>query len=191
METKIFYKKYRRYSKTDYNKRLSLLKSGKSRLVVRISSKNILAQIVDYVPSGDKVICAVSTKNLEKEFKWKGPKCNISVGYLVGLLLASKAKTEELILDIGKRKSIAQTKVYGVVKGVIDGGVNVHVSEEVLPSEDRITGKHIADYAAMLKKSDKEKYDKIYSSYIKNGLNPEDFTKYFSEIKAKIMGAAK
>ena len=184
-----FYKKYRRSEKTNYNSRLSLLKSGKPRLIVRISSRNITAQIVEYVPDGDKILCGVSTKTIEKEYGWKGPRSNIPVAYLLGLLLAKKTDIKEAILDIGKRRSIHHSKLYAVVKGVIDGGIIVPASETAFPSEERIKGEHVRVYAEMLKAENKEEYDKIFSGYLTNGLNPENLPNILTDIKSKITGA--
>ncbi len=184
-----FYKKYRRSEKTDYNSRLSLLKSGKPRLIVRISSRNITAQIVEYVPSGDKILCGVSTKSIEKEYGWKGPRSNIPVAYLLGLLLAKKTDIKEAILDIGKRRSIHHSKLYAVVKGAIEGGLDVPASDAVFPSVERINGEHVKAYAETLKSENKEKYDKMFSGYLANGLKPEDLPANLADIKSKIIGA--
>ena len=189
MSKQRFFKKYRRSGKTDYNMRLSLLKSGKPRLIVRLSSRNITAQIVEYVPEGDKVLCGVSTLTLAKEYGWKGPRSNIPVGYLLGLLMAKKTDVKEAILDIGKRRSIHHSKLYAVVKGLIDGGVNIPASDAVFPSEDRLNGEHVKAYAEMLKSENKEKYDKLFSGYLANGLKPEDLPSVLADIKSKIIGA--
>lgn len=188
MSKQRFYKKYRRSEKTDYKKRLSLLKSERPRLVVRISSKNIIAQIVDYFPEGDKILCAVSTQTLVKEFGWKGPCSNIPVAYLLGLLLAKKTNVKEAILDIGKRRSVHHSRVYSLVKGMIEGGVNVPASDKAFPSEERINGEHIQKYASLLKSENIEKYNKLFSRYLEKGLNPEKITESLSEIKSKIIG---
>ena len=51
----------RREGKTDYRKRLCLLRSGKTRLVVRKSLKNTQIQFVQYKEDGDKIILAASS----------------------------------------------------------------------------------------------------------------------------------
>lgn len=188
MSKQRFYKNYRRSEKTDYRKRLSLLKSGKPRLTVRISSRNIIAQIVEYVPEGDKVLCGVSTRTLAKEYGWKGPRSNIPIAYLLGLLLAKKTDIKEAILDIGKRRSIHHSKLYSVVKGMNDGGVIIPASEEVFPSEERLNGEHIKKYAETLASDNKEKYDKTFSGYLSSGLKPEEVPSILSDIKSKITG---
>ena len=56
----------KKQGKTNYKKRLALLKSGKLRLVVRKSNKHMLAQIVKYGDKGDEVLKSVTSKDLLK-----------------------------------------------------------------------------------------------------------------------------
>jgi large subunit ribosomal protein L18 len=187
-KTKIF-KRYRRKEVTDYGKRLNLLKSGVPRLVVRVSSKNILAQLVAYSPDGDKILFAVSTKSVEK-LGWKGSRNNLPAAYLLGKLLAKKTagKIKEAILDIGKARSVAHSRVYSVVKGAIDGGIKIPIGDSAVPSNDRISGMHIKAYAEKLAKESAEKYKKVFSAYLSKGLKPETLPNHFNEIKAKVEG---
>lgn len=174
---------------TNYKKRLKLLLSGKRRLVIRKSLNNILAQVVEYTPTGDKVVLSSHSSELNK-FGWKASKGSIPGAYLTGLLLGKKAKEKGLndfILDIGFNKSAKGGRVYAALKGVFDCGINVPHSEEILPSEDRIRGEHIKKYAALVKK-DSEAYKKRFSLYIKNNVNPEDIGRLFDETKKKILG---
>jgi len=57
-------------------------------------------------------------------------------------------------LDLGLQKSVKGSSIYAVVKGVIDAGMKINVSKEVLPSEERISGKHIMDYSKKLKEAE-------------------------------------
>jgi large subunit ribosomal protein L18 len=190
MSNKIFIKNYKRKEKTDYGKRLALLKSGSTRLVVRLSSRNIVVQLVEYQPKGDKVVFAASTKNIEK-LGWLGSRTSIPAAYLLGYLLSKKAssKIKTAIFDIGKRRSILHSRAYAVLKGVIDGGIDIPAEESIFPSQDRIEGKHIKAYAEKLAKEDKPKYEKLFSLYIKNKLKPEELPEHFQKIKSKIEGA--
>jgi large subunit ribosomal protein L18 len=36
------------------------------------------------------------------------------------------------------------SRIYAALKGVLDSGIKVPYSEEILPSEDRIKGRHIS-----------------------------------------------
>jgi large subunit ribosomal protein L18 len=67
----------RREQKTNYKKRLALLKSRKNRLVVRIFNKNIIAQLIEYSPDGDKVLASAYSQDLEKQ-GWKQSHSNTS-----------------------------------------------------------------------------------------------------------------
>jgi large subunit ribosomal protein L18 len=178
----------KREGKTNYKKRLKLLLSSKARLVVRPSLRMISCQIVEYYPEGDKVIVSASSKELDK-FGWKYSKGNISSAYLTGLILGKKAKAKkvkEAILDAGLFTLTKGSKIYACLKGVADSGVNVPYSAEVVPSEDRIKGKHVADYASKLK-ADKGKYEKQFSENIKNNADPLKIVETFEKIKKNII----
>ena len=140
--------KRKKLGKTNYRKRLKLLLAHKPRLVVRKSLKNILAQIVEYNEKGDKVILSAHSSELKK-YGYNGNKGNIPSAYLVGLLIGNKAKKKdikELILDIGLQNSVKGSRIYSVLKGCIDTGLNIPHSKDILPMEDRIKGKHIKNF---------------------------------------------
>ncbi len=140
--------KRKRLGKTNYRKRLKLLLAHKPRLVVRKSLKNILAQIIEYNEKGDRVILSAHSSELKK-YGYDGNKGNIPSAYLVGLLIGNKAKKKnikELILDIGLQNSVKGSRIYSVLKGCIDTGLNIPHSKDILPIEDRIKGKHIKNF---------------------------------------------
>lgn len=136
----------KRQGKTDYRSRLKQVISGRTRLVVRLSSKNVYAQLIEFNQDGDKVLASVATNELKKKYGWKGARRNASAAYLTGLLVGMKAKTKnikEAILDIGMRSPIKGSNIYAVLKGAVDSGLKVPHSAEVLPKEERIKGTHI------------------------------------------------
>ena len=178
----------KREGKTNYKKRLALLKSEQKRIVIRQTSTRIIIQAVEYSPTGDKIIAAVDSSRL-KEYGWKGSFKNISAAYLTGLVLgklALKSKITNAILDSGMNKTTKGSRIFAALKGVIDSGVIVPVNEDILPSEERINGKHIKAHAESLKGKEEE-YKKRFSQYIKNGLNPEDIDKNCAETKNTIL----
>ncbi|MEM5834400.1 MAG: 50S ribosomal protein L18 [Candidatus Aenigmatarchaeota archaeon] len=160
--------KRRREGKTDYKRRLKLLLSKKPRLVVRKSLKYIRAHIVEFDKRGDRTIVFAFSKELRK-LGWNYACDNLPASYLTGLLLGKRALEKgikEAILDLGLSPSTKGSRIYACVKGALDAGLKVRVSEEVLPSEERIKGMHISNYL--------EKFKNI----------PEDFEK----MKKKILG---
>src|SRR3989344_4783290 len=101
-------KKRRGESRTDYAKRLKLLKSGKPRIVFRKSNRFLTGQYVISSEAQDKVFITVSSKELLKN-GWDETKINslktLPASYLTGMLLAKKIKEKKLdkkvIIDFG------------------------------------------------------------------------------------------
>ncbi|MBI3413551.1 MAG: 50S ribosomal protein L18 [Candidatus Aenigmarchaeota archaeon] len=178
----------RRENRTDYNKRLGLLRSGKTRLVVRKTLRHYSAQLIDYTQQGDRVIAAANSLELKK-FGWLLPTGNLPSAYLTGFLcgLKAKGKVREAVLDIGLHDSTKGGAIYAAMKGAVDAGITIPHSSEILPAADRITGKHIADYAEMLKKSDQAEFKKRFASYLKNNAKPEQIAKTFEETKKALL----
>ena len=174
----------RRESKTSYKRRLALVKSGLLKLCVRKSNRYITAQLIEFKPVGDKVLEQASSKNLEK-FGWL-PSNNLPSAYLTGALLASKAKKagfEKAILDIGFNTPVHGSRVFAVLKGAIENGLQVQHDSKALPNNERVNGKHIEDYAKAL---DEEQLKKKFSKYLEKGINVRELSKLFNEVKEKI-----
>lgn len=136
-------KRRRREGKTNYHKRLILLKSETPRLVVRKTNKYIIMQVIESNKAQDKVLHTVSTKDL-LNLGWpeekKGSLKSLTASYLGGLLIGKKAliNNKEVILDSGLIPSTKGSRVYAVVKGVIDSGLNIPHDDKVLPDEEKI-----------------------------------------------------
>jgi len=139
--------KRRRKKKTDYKKRLGLVKPGKTRLVIRRSLNNISVQFIDYKPDGDVTITSAFSTELKK-FGWNGLEGNIPAAYLTGYLAGKRAKNKkivEAILDSGLQTSTKGSRIYSALKGILDSGIKIPHSEKILPSEERLKGKHISE----------------------------------------------
>jgi large subunit ribosomal protein L18 len=157
-------KRRRRENKTDYLKRLKLLKSGKPRIVFRKSNKYIYSQYVESKEAQDFVKLSVCSKEL-LNYGWpkelSGSLKSITASYLTGLLIGKKIIKEKLetpILDVGMMRVIRKNKIFAFLKGLIDSGIEMPFNEEYFPEEERIQGKELK----------------------------EDFSKKFNEIKLKI-----
>jgi len=156
----------RREGKTDYKRRLKLLRSGKPRLVVRKGLKYIRCQIVQFDPKGDKTIASAISQTLQK-LGWTFACDNLPAAYLTGFMIGkfSKAKgVHEAVLDTGLHPSTKGSRLYAAAKGAIDAGLELPVDEEMFPDEKRIRGEHIAARDAKYK----------------------DIPKKFEEVKAKV-----
>ncbi|MFC1710660.1 50S ribosomal protein L18 [Nanoarchaeota archaeon] len=157
-------KRRRRENKTDYAKRIKLLKSGSPRIVFRRTNRYLIAQYVTSKEAQDKVEININSKDLLK-YGWPkefgGSLKSIPSAYLLGFLIGKQIIEKKLatpIIDFGMLRTLHKTKVYSFLKGLIDMGVHVNCEEKYFPEEDRIQGKHLK----------------------------KDFSKTFNEIKSKI-----
>jgi large subunit ribosomal protein L18 len=142
----------RREVRTDYHQRLRLLKSGKPRLVARVSNKHVRAQLVTPGPQGDETHAAATSADLA-EYGWEAPTGNLPSAYLTGYLAglrALAAGVEEAVLDIGLNTATPGNKVFAVQEGAIDAGVEIPHNDSVLADWSRNRGEHIAEYAESL-----------------------------------------
>lgn len=184
---KVLYRR-KRGNHTDYAKRLKLLISGKPRVVVRFTNQRIIAQLAHFTVGGDKVDLTVDSSLLRK-LGWSYSYKNIPAAYLTGLLFGKKVlekKQSEAILDTGFKTPLKQGKVFAFLKGVLDAGVEIPHKEEIFPSEERLSGKHIQDYAQSCKNK-AGLYETRFAQYLKDKSLPEDITKQFIKVKQNII----
>ncbi len=179
--------KRKRKGKTDYKSRLKYLKSDKTRLVIRPTTSNLTIQAINFVESGDKILCTMKATDLKK-IGWNYHAGNMPSAYLAGLYFGSKNKdkVKEAIIDLGRRSITKGDRLAATIKGLVDSGINIPHSDKIFPSEDRINGTSIAGYAKSLS-SEKEKYEKQFSKYLKNKQTPENIAGDFEKIKKKIL----
>ena len=60
----------RREGKTDYRKRLKLLRSRKVRMVIRKSIKNTQIQFIEYKESGDNILVSAKSNELVSKYQY-------------------------------------------------------------------------------------------------------------------------
>lgn len=160
--------KRRREGKTDYYARKRLViqdkdkyNSPKYRLVARITSTRVIAQVIYSTITGDKVFCQAESGELRR-FGLTAGLSNYASAYATGLLLARRLLKKvgldtqyegntdaavdydagsdvrdrrpfKLILDVGLRATTTGSKVFAVMKGAADGGAYVPHSDKRFP----------------------------------------------------------
>jgi large subunit ribosomal protein L18 len=159
-------KRRRREGRTDYGKRIKLLRSEMPRIVFRKTNRYIIAEYITSKEAQDKIEIGITSRNL-KNFGWpkefEGSLKSITAAYLTGFLLGkeiAKKKLKTPILDLGMTRIIAKNKAFAFLKGIIDAGIKIECPKESFPEDDRISGKNLKS----------------------------DFSKTFKEIKSKIEG---
>lgn len=176
--------------RTQYRKRLELLKGRMPRLVVRKALKNLTAQVVQYHPDGDRVLLTVHSRELAK-YGWKLNRDSVMVSYLVGLLLGKKAvdkNVKQAVLDIAPYNPTKGSRLYAVLQGALAAGMQIPHSKEVLPGEDRVRGTHVEQYAKQL---DQSRCAKQFSHYFKQNIKPTEVSKHVDAVKQTILKGIK
>ncbi len=136
--------------KTDYKSRLNLLKSEKPRLVVRKTNRYITAQLVISDIAQDKIVAGLNSKALLSKgwpSELSGSLKSLGAAYLTGFLLgklAIKSGIKEAILDMGMYRNIKNSRIYAVVKGAVDSGMEIPHNEDILPQMENIKNDKIA-----------------------------------------------
>ncbi|MDV3277622.1 MAG: 50S ribosomal protein L18 [Nitrososphaerales archaeon] len=180
----------RREGVTDFRARKKAIISRSTLLVVRVSDKNVSAQFVKPKVEGDTVLSSAHSRQLRK-LGWQGSLKSTPACYLLGMLAGKKALqsgVKEAVLYNGMVPFIKGSRVAAFVKGVLDSGISIPFGEGVAPSEERLTGKTIADYASKLAKEDKKLYQSRFSALLKRGFRPEEYPSQFEKAKAAIRG---
>lgn len=176
----------RREQKTDYQARRIMATSENPRFVVRTSNKGIVVQVIKSEIIGDMVLTESASNELISKYGWQASGKSIPAGYLLGFIAGHKAVKEGIetaYLDLGLKRPTKGSKIFAVVKGAIDAGLNVPCDSDIIPSPERINGGDIANYAKVI---DAEGYEKNFSMYLRKGLRPEQLPEHFEETKKKI-----
>jgi len=187
----------------------------KYRLIVRISNKDIICQVAYARIEGDKIIAAAYSHELPN-YGVKVGLTNYAAAYCTGLLIARRLLTtlnlheicagnpdadgEEFnvesiegspgafrcFLDIGLARTTTGARIFGVLKGAVDGGLDIPHSMKRFPGYDseskefnahvhrkHIFGQHVADYMRLLSEDDEEAYKRQFSVFIKQGIDAD------------------
>lgn len=140
----------RRENRTDYRKRLALLKSGEPRAIVRKTLKNTIIQIAIYDEVGDRIVASANSVELKK-LGWNFSTKSVPAAYLTGYLAGKRAlkkNYESAVLDIGMQRPTKGGRIFAALKGMLDAGMDIPHSDEILPDEERLIGRHISEEIA-------------------------------------------
>jgi len=241
VKNKAYFKRFqvkfrrRREGKTDYHARKKLVIQAKNkyntpkyRLIVRISNRDVTAQIAYARIEGDMVVMSAYSHELPK-YGVKVGLANYAACYCTGLLLARRALTKYKLdklyagqeevdgemysvedvekgpgafrahLDVGLARTSTGAKVFAIMKGVIDGGIEVPHSEKRFPGYDseskefnasvlreHIFGTHVANYMRSLMDDDEDSFKRQFSEYAKLGITADELEDIYKNAHQKI-----
>ncbi|XP_023241200.1 60S ribosomal protein L5-A-like [Centruroides sculpturatus] len=200
----------------------------KYRMIVRFTNKDIICQIAYARIEGDVIVCAAYAHELPR-YGVKVGLTNYASAYCTGLLLArrllKKFGLDEIYagcvdvtgeeynvediegqpgafrayLDVGLARTTTGARVFGAMKGAVDGGIDIPHSNKRFPGYDsetkefspdvhrkHIFGQHVADYMRILMEEDEEAYKKQFSQYIKLGITADELEDIYKKAHASI-----
>jgi len=200
----------------------------KYRLVVRFTNKDIVTQIAYSTLEGDRIVAAAYSHELPK-YGVKVGLTNYASAYATGLLLARRVLTQvgladtyagnanpdgslyhveakedarrpfRALLDVGLVRTSTGARVFGALKGAVDGGLDIPHSERRFPGYDEeakkldaaihrnyIYGKHVGAYMKHLQEQDEEDYKRQFSQFIKNGVTADNIEGIYKKAFAAI-----
>lgn len=223
-EGKTDYQARRRMTIMDKNK----YGSPKYRMCVRITNKDVIVQFIQPKIIGDHCICAAYSHELPK-YGIEVGLTNYAACYATGLLCARRLLTKlgladtyegqtepdgemymveeeddaprpfTCVLDVGLVRTTTGNKVFGALKGAVDGGLAIPHSEKRFPGYDRdakdfdaethkkyIFGGHVAEYMELLQEEDPDRYQTQFSQYIEKDIEGDALEDMYTEAFAKI-----
>lgn len=188
----------------------------KFRMIVRVTGSDIICQIAYARLQGDTVVCAAYSHELPR-YGVKVGLTNYAAAYCTGLLLARrvlhkirlngvyegqvKPDGEDYLvesveggpgafrcfLDVGLARTTTGAKVFGAMKGAVDGGLDIPHSNKRFPGydsdekafnaqvlRDNIYGQHVANYMRQLAEEDEDAYKSRFSRFIKLGITADN-----------------
>lgn len=200
----------------------------KYRMVVRFTNKDIVCQIAHAKIEGDIVVCAAYSHELPR-FGVKVGLTNYAAAYCTGLLLARRllkkleldgiyeGQTEvdgdeynveslddqpsafRCYLDVGLNRTTTGARVFGALKGAVDGGLEINHSATRFPGYDEeskelnaelhrshIFGKNVGEYMESLQDENEDAFKRQFSKFIKEGITPDTIESMYQNAHAAI-----
>lgn len=200
----------------------------KYRLVVRFTNKDVIAQIAYSKLEGDHILSAAYAHELPN-YGVKVGLTNYAACYCTGLLIARRVLTKlgladaykgqtevdgdeyhvdedvdgkrpfRCCLDAGLTRTTTGSRIFGVLKGAVDGGLSIPHSSRRFPGYDEegkkldaavhrshIFGAHVGEYMTHLENEDEESYKRQFSQFIKNGVTADSLEGLYKKAHAAI-----
>jgi len=203
-------------------------KTPKYRFVVRRSHRDITCQIFSSDLTHDVCVQSAYAHELRR-YGVRVGLTNYAAAYCTGLLLARRVNSKyklnyegkveadgdefeveadpdgkapfRALLDVGLARTTTGARVFGALKGAVDGGLNVPHNSKRFPGteiEDKkpranaevhkkyILGGHVAEFMKKLEEDDDAAFQKQFGRYIKVGIKADDLELVYQRAHAAI-----
>jgi len=204
-------------------------KTPKYRFVVRFTNRDIVCQIIAADLTHDRCICAAYSHELQR-YGLKVGLTNYAAAYCTGLLLARRINSKfsldyegqtdvngedflveesdgskapfRALLDVGLKRTTTGARIFGALKGAVDGGLAIPHNNHRFPGSHRdddsgewsyepevhrkyIFGGHVKEYMELLQ-DDEERYNKQFSKFVEAKVGPGDLEALYKKVHAAI-----
>jgi large subunit ribosomal protein L5e len=204
-------------------------KTPKYRFVVRITNKDIITQLFSSDLTHDVCLASAYAHELPRYGIALGL-TNYAAAYATGLLLARRVNSKfglseayegnkeidgadynveqngerapfKALLDVGLTRTTTGARVFGVLKGACDGGLDVPHKDRRFPGSKRedkewqadaevhrkyIFGGHVAAWMTKLQEEDEEAYGRQFKRFVDAGIGADDLENLYQEAHKKI-----
>lgn len=205
----------------------------KYRLIVRFSNSKVVCQIAYATIQGDHIIAQAASTELPRYGVPCGLK-NYAAAYCTGLLIArrvlkklgldgdfegvkeadgedfhieeedSERRPFKCILDVGLQRTTVGHRMWGALKGAVDGGLHIPHTNKLFPGytpaeekgqdpsyeaeahKEKIFGGHVKDYMESMAEEDPTKYEAHFSKFIENNIDADKLEDMYSDAHGKI-----
>merc|ERR1711936_1498731 len=189
---------------------------------------DVCCQIAYARLEGDRIVAAAYSHELPR-YGVKVGLTNYAAAYCTGLLLARRLLTNlkladiyegqvevdgdeynvesldgkpaafRCFLDVGLNRTTTGARLFGALKGAVDGGLEINHSMALFPGYDEesddfnaevhrghIFGNNIGEYMGNLSESDEDAFRRQFSQYIKEGITPDTIEEMYRKAHAAI-----
>ena len=189
--------------------------------------QDVICQVIYAKITGDICMCSAYSHELKK-YGIEVGLTNYAACYATGLLCARRLLTKlgmdedyegqtdvdgeyflvedegekrpfTCVLDVGLTRTTTGAKVFGALKGAVDGGLKIPHSEKRFPGYDPeakemdaeihkkyIFGGHVAEYMELLEEEDPDRYQQQFSAFIERDLEGDGLEEMYEEAHGKI-----
>jgi large subunit ribosomal protein L5e len=205
-------------------------KTPKYRFVVRFTNRDVICQIFAADLTFDNCLCAAYSHELPR-YGLSAGLTNYAAAYCTGLLLARRVNAKfglqyqgqtevdgtdylvekandssrapfKALLDVGLKRTTTGARLFGALKGAVDGGLAVPHNNHRFPGSHRedesgewnydaevhrkyIFGGHVKEYMESLQE-DEDRYKAQFSGFIAAKVGPADLEAIYTKVHAAI-----
>lgn len=205
-------------------------KTPKYRFVVRFTNRDIICQVFSADMTHDVCLCAAYSHELSR-YGVKVGLTNYSAAYCTGLLLARRVNAKfalsyegkaeadgedylvekdasgrspfRALLDVGLARTTTGARLFGALKGAVDGGLYVPHNNHRFPGSTRedesgewkyapeehrkyIFAGHVKEYMEKLQQEDEEGYKRQFGRFIAAGVGADALEAMYKKAHAAI-----